>query len=402
MRKRSTTSSRRPAWLKSEAGALRRKSFLLVSILFAAGGISPGAGATRLKELIAIEGVRDNQLIGYGIVVGLAGTGDQSQTIFSVQTLTNILQKMGVSVASSGIRVRNTAAVMLTATLPPFAQPGTRIDVTAAAAGDAANLQGGLLVLTPLKGPDGQVYATAQGPVVTGGFGAGKTGTTKTVNHPTVGRVPEGAIVERPSPSQAPGPHLRLQLLHADFTTAARIADAINGKFPERDKPVAHAENSALVTADAPKNYSGREVVFLSELESLEVEADRPAKVVINERTGTIVMGKEVHIAPVAILHGNLTVEVQTNLVVSQPPLLPGGAAALTPQAGAIGKTVVTPQVEVIAKEEKARNLVLKQGATVEELVRGLMSIGSTPRDVIAILQNLLAAGALEAELEVI
>lgn len=238
MPKHGTSSS-----LQAKSQKLRAKSFWLVFVLLAAGALLPGAkAATRLKELIAIEGVRDNQLIGYGLVVGLAGTGDQRQTVFSAQTLTNILEKMGVSVSPTAIRVRNTAAVMLTATLPPFAQPGARIDVTVGAAGDAQNLQGGLLLLTPLKGPDGQVYAAAQGPVVTGGFGAGGTGNSKTLNHPTVGRVPEGAIVERAAPSPAPGLRLRLQLRHADFTTAARIAETVNQRFPGGGRPVARAE----------------------------------------------------------------------------------------------------------------------------------------------------------------
>jgi flagellar P-ring protein precursor FlgI len=274
--------------------------------------------------------------------------------------------------------------------LPPFGQPGTRIDISVAAIGDATNLQGGILVLTPLKGPDGQVYAAGQGSVVTGGFVAGRGGSSQTVNHPTAGRVPSGAIIEKSGPSVAPGGHVKLQLRHADFTTAARISAAINKKFAGNGAELARAENSALVSVDTPPVYKSNIVEFLGEIENLIVEADRPARIVINERTGTIVMGKEVRIAPVAILHGSLTVEVQTNLITSQPQPLSGG------------ETTVTPQTNVAAKEEKARNVILKQGASVEELVRALTAIGSTPRDVIAILQNLKAAGALEAEVEVI
>jgi flagellar P-ring protein precursor FlgI len=366
----------------------RRLLTLLLSMLAAAP--VPCAVAARLKELAAVEGVRENQLIGYGLVVGLAGTGDRRQTVFSAQSLTNMLERMGVSVPPTAIQVRNTAAVMVTATLPPFAQPGTRIDVTAAAVGDASNLQGGLLVLTGLRGSDGQVYAVAQGPVVTGGFVAGRGGTQQTLNHPTVGRVPNGAIIERPSPTPPLGTRLRLQLRQADFTTAARVADTINKKFGSAGAPVARPENASLVVIDRPPIYEARATEFIAELESLTVEADRPAKVVVNERTGTIVMGKEVSISPVAIMHGNLTVEIQTSFAVSQPPPLSSGT------------TQVVPQVGVGIKEEKARNVVLKQGATVEELVRALMAIGSTPRDIIVILQNLRAAGALEAELEVI
>jgi len=337
-----------------------------------------------------VEGVRDNQLVGYGLVVGLAGTGDRRQTIFSAQSLTNMLERMGISVPPEAIRVSNTAAVMVTATLPPFAQPGARIDATVAAIGDATNLQGGLLVLTSLRGADGRVFAVAQGPVVTGGFAAGRAGTQQTLNHPTVGRIPNGAIVERAAPTPAPGSRFRLQLRQADFTTAARVAAAINKKFAAGGTPVARAENSALVSVDIPPSYSERATEFVAELENLTVEADRPAKVAINERTGTVAIGKEVRISPVAVMHGNLAVEIQTTYQVSQPAPFTSGT------------TAVVPQVDVAVQQEKARTIMLKEGATVEELVRALMAIGATPRDIIAILQNLRAVGALEAELEVI
>jgi flagellar P-ring protein FlgI len=366
------------------------KRLFEISALLLAGVLSAAPGETRLKELATLEGVRDNQLMGYGLVVGLAGTGDRRQTVFSAQSLTNVLERMGVSVSPEAIRVNNVAAVMVTATLPAFAQTGTRIDITAAAIGDASNLQGGLLLLTSLRGVDGQVYAVAQGPVVTGGFVAGRQGTNQTLNHPTVGRVPNGAIVERAAPSLAPQGSVRLQLRQPDFTTSARVAAAVNKSFGSAAKPVAQAENAALIRVEIPADYAARPTEFVAELERLTVEADRPARVVVNERTGTIVMGKEVRISPVAIMHGNLTVEIETSFVVSQPAPLSSGT------------TEVVPQVGVGIKEEKARNLVLKQGATVEELVRALSSIGSTPRDIIAILQSLRGAGALEAELEVI
>jgi flagellar P-ring protein precursor FlgI len=347
---------------------------------------APGRAA-RIKELASVEGVRDNQLIGYGIIVGLAGTGDRQQTVFSQQSLANMLDRMGVAVPARSLRVSNMAAVIVTATLPPFAQTGTRIDVTAASAGDASNLQGGLLLITPLRGPDGQVYAVAQGPVVTGGFSAGRTGNSQTVNHPTVGRIAGGALIERAAPSIAPSSNLKLQLRQADFTTAARIAEAVNKRFGE---PIAQAANSALVSIQTPPSYSRRAIEFVAEVEALTVEADRTAKVVVNERTGTVVMGKEVRIAPVAILHGNLNIEIQTSFSVSQP------------QGFSDGTTAVVPQVGVAAREERARSVTLRDGATVEELVRALTAIGSTPRDVIAILQALRAAGALEAGVEVI
>jgi flagellar P-ring protein precursor FlgI len=362
----------------------------LVATLFLAGVVADSSGASRLKELVAIEGVRENQLIGYGIVVGLAGTGDRQQTIFSNQSLTNILERMGISVSPTAIRVKNTAAVMVTATLPAFAQPGTHIDTTVSSVGDAANLQGGILILTSLRGADGQVYAVAQGPVVTGGFSAGRGGAAQTVNHPTVGRGPSGATVERVAPSVEPKSVVRLQLRQSDFTTSARIMEAVNLKFSNASHATAQADNAGLVSVTIPPEYVGRATEFLSELENLTVEADGPARVVINERTGTIVLGKEVRIRPAAILHGNLSVEVQTTFAVSQPALLTQGS------------TEVVPQTAVVAKEEKARTVVLKQGATIEELVRGLVAIGSTPRDIIAILQALRSAGALDAEMEII
>jgi len=351
---------------------------------------APAWPATRLKDLVTLEGVRDNQLIGYGLVVGLAGTGDRQQTLFSPQSLANMLERMGVSVPGATILVKNTAAVMVTATLPPFAQPGTHLDAIAAAIGDAGNLQGGLLLLTALKAADGQVYAVTQGPVVTGGFVAGRGGNSQTVNHPTVGRVPGGAIVERPAPSLAPKGVLHLQLRYADFTTASRIAAAVNAKQAAAGAVLARAENSALVTVSVPAAFAARTTDFIADLEKITVDADQPARVVVNERTGTIIMGREVRISPVVILHGNLTVEIQTSLDVSQPAPLSAGTTTLVPKVG------------MDVKDEPARNVVLKQGATVEELVRALAAIGSTPRDVIAILQNLRAAGALEADLEVI
>ncbi len=343
----------------------------------------------RLKDLVSIEGVRTNQLIGYGLVVGLNGTGDRQQTQFSVQSLTNLLQRMGVTTPPAAITVKNTAAVLVTATLPAFAQPGAQLDATVAAIGDASNLQGGLLVLTTLRGVNGQVYAMAQGPVVTGGFVAGRGAANRqTVNHPTVGRVPTGVSVERMAPAPAIGSTIKLQLKDADFTTAARIAEAVNRHFA--GSGLAHADNSALVSINVPPQFASRSIEFISELERLSVQPDQIARVVVNERTGTVVLGKDVRIAPVAIMHGNLTVEVQTTFTATQPVPFSD-----TPP-------VVLPQTSVAAQDEKSKNVRLKEGATVEDLVKALAAIGSTTRDVIAILQNLRAAGALEAELDVI
>lgn len=357
-------------------------AFLISLALITNGSLA----ATRLKELVSLEGVRDNQLMGYGLAVGLAGTGDRRQTVFSAQSLTNLLERMGLTVSPTAIQVKNTAAVMITATLPPYAQTGARIDVTAAAMGDASSLQGGILLMTGLKGPDDQVYAVAQGPLVIGGFVAGGAANAQVVNHPTVGRIPNGAIIERPAPTASLGAQMKLQLHRADFATSARVAEAINKRFG----PVAHAENAVVVTLSLPKDYSQRPTEFVADMERLTIESDRDAKIVVNERTGTIIMGKEVQIAPVAIMQGNLNVEIQTSLTVSQPNALGGGTSQ------------VIPQTNVGVKQEQARNIVLKQGATVEELVRALAAIGSTPRDIISILQNLKAAGALDAILEVI
>jgi flagellar P-ring protein precursor FlgI len=372
----------------SAAGTPMSISVLLV-FLFSCSSAASLPGATRIKDLVSIEGVRDNQLVGYGVVVGLNKTGDKLTTVFSAQSLTNVLQRMGIVVNPSAIIVANTAGVMITATLPPFAQPGTKIDVTAAAVGDATNLQGGLLLMTSLRGSNGQVYAVAQGPVVTGGFVAGRAGNNQTVNHPTVGRVPNGASVERLAPSVEPTAHVRLQLRNEDFSTASRIAEVVNKEFGS-EKPLAMAENSALVDVDTPLAWRTRMAEFIAAVGELRVDVDVQAKIVVNERTGTIVMGKDVRIAPVAILHGNLAVEIQTVLQVSQPGPM------------SQGKTEVVPEVTVKAKDEPTKNVVLKQGATVEELVRALTAVGSTARDIIAILQNLKAAGALDAELEVI
>jgi flagellar P-ring protein precursor FlgI len=344
----------------------------------------------RLKDVVSLEGVRDNQLLGYGLVVGLNGTGDKQLTLFSAQSLANLLNRMGTTIDPTKMQVKNMAAVMVEANLPPFAQPGIKLDFTAAAIGDARSLQGGVLLMTPLKGADGQVYAVAQGPVITGGFVAGRGGTTQTVNHPTVGRSPEGAIVERAPPSIAPSSHLKLQLHQADFTTAARIVDVLNARFALPGSMIARAESAGVVIVEVPPSYSTRTVEFVAEIENLTVEPDKRATVAINERTGTIVIGKDVKISPVAIMHGSMSVEIRTELEVSQP------------EPRSAGKTVVVPEVNVNVKEEKTKSVVLAKGATVEELVRALQAVGSTPRDIIAILQNLRVAGALDAEIIVL
>lgn len=348
--------------------------------------------AARLKDLASIQGVRDNYLLGYGLVVGLAGKGDSQQTVFSVQSLTNLLERMGVTVSPSSIQVRDMAAVMVTATLPPFAQPGMKVDVLVSAIGDARTLQGGTLIVSSLRSLDGRVFATAQGSVVTGGFVAGGGPASKVVNHPTAGRIPEGAIVERPSPSVVPGESVRWMLNHADFTTAERIAEQINQQAAQRGEgSIAVAESSGTVLVKVPAAYHGHSSEFIAETEGIKIETDVAARVVVNERTGTIVIGGDVTIAPVSILHGSLSVEIQTHFVVSQP-------APFSKQ----GSTTVVPEVTVNASEQKAKSIQLQKGTTVEQLAQALLAIGATPRDIIAILQNLRASGALDAELEVI
>jgi flagellar P-ring protein precursor FlgI len=358
----------------------------IAALLSIALSLPNAGGATRLKELVSLEGVRDNQLMGYGLVVGLAGTGDRRQTVFSAQSLTNLLERMGLTVSPTAIQVKNTAGVMVTATLPPFSQPGSRIDVTISAIGDAPSLQGGILLMTGLKGPDGQVYAVGQGAIVLGGYAAGVAGNAQIVNHPTVGRIPNGAIVERGAPSANLGNTVHLQLQRPDFTTASRVVDVLNKRFGS----VAHADNSALISVLLPSEYRQNSTGFVAELEHLSIEPDREARIVVNERTGTIIIGQDVKVAPVAIMQGNLSIEIQTTPVVSQPGALSGGT------------TQVTQQTSVNTKQDAARSILLKQGATVEELVRALSAIGASPRDIIAILQNLKQAGALDADLAVI
>lgn len=344
--------------------------------------------AARVKDLASIEGVRDNMLVGYGLVVGLNGTGDRQQTVFSTQSLSNLLQKMGVNVSPTALRVNNVAAVMATAELPAFSRPGQRIDVIVSSIGDARSLQGGTLVLTSLKAATGEVFAVAQGPLSIGGFGAGNGGGSVQVNHPTVGRIPGGAMVEQAAPTVQPSPEgFRLQLRTPDFATASRIQNSVLKAFPAA---IVRAESAGSVLVKVPRAFERDPVSFIAQLHALDVESDRAAKVVLNERTGTVVIGSEVSIAPVAVLHGNLTVQIVNDFIVSQPPPLSGG------------ETTVVPQTTLQVEEEQAREVVLKETATVEELVRSLMAIGSTPRDIIAIMQSIAAAGALDAELEII
>ena len=347
------------------------------------------AKSVRIKDIATLQGVRDNPLVGYGLVVGLNGTGDRRQTLFSTQTLASIMQRMGILIPPEQIRIKNVAAVFVTATLPPFARPGMRIDVTVSSIGDAKSLEGGLLLLSPLHGADGQVYAAAQGPLTLGDFSAGARGNSVQINHPTVGRIPGGAIVERDtSVDLRQLPKLSLLLRDADFALARDIAAAIDRDFGQ---DLALAVDSRRIDIRSPGSGAGAVPELLARIESLSVTVHPRAKVVVNERTGTVVMGADVRLGAVSVLHGNLAIEVSTEFEVSQP-------APFSPQ----GETVVVPQTSVRAQESAARRVDLSQGATVEDLVRGLQAIGATARDIVAILQAIKAAGALQAELEVI
>lgn len=351
--------------------------------------VTPTSQLARIKDVATIEGIRDNQLVGYGIVVGLHGTGDSQQTVFPYQTLVSTLERMGVDLpkgqATSSLQVRNMAAVFIAATLPPFAQPGNKIDVIVSSAGDARSLEGGLLLMTPLYGPDGQIYAQAQGPIVLGGYSVQANGSSKSVNHPTTGRVPSGGIVERAVPLDLD--HMRklsLLLNDPDFRTAELVASSIN-KTLGRD--AAHAADSRRIEITA---LPGDDIPdLLARVESIEVQVFPRARVVVNERTGTIVIGGEVRLQPVSILHGGLVVNVISRTEVSQPGPFSSGT------------TQVVRQTTIQAQDKPANRIELKEGATVDDLVQSLQQIGATARDIISILQAMKEAGALEADLEV-
>lgn len=347
------------------------------------------AAATRIKDIAAFEGVRDNQLIGYGLVVGLNGTGDSDQTKFPVQSLVNVLERMGITISRSEITVKNVAAVMVTATLPPFVKQGAKIDVLVSSMGDAKSLAGGTLLMTPLKGADAHVYAVAQGPVLTNSFSFGGAAATAQKNHPTAGRVPEGALVERELSNVLAGrTTLRLNLHQPDFTTSSRVAAAINGKF---NYGVAASSDAGSVEITIPESYHGRTVDFIASLENLDVRTDTTARVVMNERTGTIVMGENVRISTVAVSHGNLTLYIRETPQVSQPQPL-----------SETGETVVVPRTDMSVKEEQGGGLaLLREGANIGDVVKALNAIGVTPRDLIGIMQALKTAGALKADLVV-
>ncbi|WP_242470714.1 flagellar basal body P-ring protein FlgI [Thiocystis violacea] len=348
-------------------------------------------GLERIKDLATVAGVRDNQLVGYGLVVGLDGTGDQTtQAPFTVQSLKNMLGQMGVTVPEGvNPQTKNLAAVMVTADLLPFSKPGQRMDITVSSLGNAKSLRGGTLLMTPLKGADGQIYAMAQGNLTVGGFGAGAAdGSSITVNVPSVGRIPNGATVEREVPSGfAQGNYLVLNLRRPDFTTAQRMSDVINENL---GGDVAQPLDGSSIQVRAPED-AGQRVSYISVLENLEVEtAEPPARVVINARSGTIVIGAGVTVRPAAISHGNLTVTISENPQVSQPGAFAGG------------QTAVVPQSDVEVKQDKNRMFLFAPGTALGDIVEAVNEVGAAPGDLVAILEALREAGALRAELIII
>jgi len=391
-------------------------------------GLADVASAERIKTLADLKGVRPNQLVGYGLIIGLAGTGDDQSAKFSSDSVVNMLQRLGTNINSNQLRLKNIAAVMVTAELPAFAAPGQRIDVTVSSIGTAKSLEGGTLLLTPLKGPDKRVYAVAQGSLSVGGFlASGKSGSSVQKNHPTVGRVPSGALVERAVPINLNREVLEISLRSPDFTTSVRIAAAIEKRLrapkkkpaqqaetkkgkkgkkrgkkaaepeeaeaapvlAEGEEPYATSRDPGTVLVRVPEEYLERIPVLIAELETIQVIPDVPTKVVINERTGTVVLGKGVRLSPVAVAHGGLTVEVEETPSVSQPGAFSGGS------------TAVVDSTTVKVTEEKGQLHTVGGGASLNDVVRALNALGVTPRDLVAILQTLKSAGALHAELEI-
>jgi flagellar P-ring protein precursor FlgI len=363
------------------------KEFSLISVILIFFAVN--AHAVRIKDIADIEGVRANQLVGYGLVVGLDGTGDGQNSEFTIQSMVSMLEKMGITVHSDDIKVDNVAAVMVTADLPPFARVGSRLDALVSSIGDAENLQGGTLLLSPLKAADGKIYAVAQGPVSTGGFSAGGAAGGKVQkNFPTVGRVVDGALVEKKIPSFFDKKDsLSLTLHNPDFTTAFRVTEAINAAF---NTALAHNLDAGTVRVKVPPKYSENIVQLVALIEGLGVKPDTISKVVVNERTGTVIMGENVRISTVAIAHGNISIQVKESQDVSQP--LPFSQ----------GRTTAVPQTDVSITEEKSPIFLVESGVSIGKVVRALNALGVTPRDLIAILQSIKAAGALQAKLEII
>lgn len=383
---------------------IRRLTGTLLTLALGAGvahGQAPAAPAdatftpatatavVRVKDIATFQGAQPVPLIGYGLVIGLNKTGDRRQTIFSAQTLANMLQRFGVTVPAEQIKIENIAAVLVTAELPPFVRQGGRLDVTASSIGDARSLQGGTLIATPLRGPDGTIHALAQGPLSIGGFGGGSGGNAVTVNHLTVGRVPSGALVQVGQRVEiAASPQIVLALRDADFGNAHRLAVTISDELGGTS---AKAVDPSTVSVDVPAVYQQSIPDLMARIEALPLRIDQPSRVVINERTGTVVIGGGVRLGAAAVAHGNLSVRISTRFTASQP----------APFAKT-GETVVLPEEKVDVAEGDAKLVNLGTGTTLDEVVRALNALGATPRDIIAILQALRAAGALQAEVVIV
>jgi flagellar P-ring protein precursor FlgI len=369
------------------------KALIAITVVIASAALwwPVDANATRIKEVAAIQGVRSNQLVGYGLVVGLDGTGDQTTSApFTAQSLSAMLQQMGVTVPpGTNMQIKNVAAVMVTAQLPPFAQPGQTIDINVSSMANAKSLRGGTLIATPLKGADGQVYALAQGNLIVGGAGASAGGSKVQINHLSAGRVPEGATVERAVPTPLnQGGHLQLDLNASDYNTAREVARAINSKMGEG---IAQPLNGRVVRVKMPDSPEAR-VGFLADIENLPLTLAAPsAKVVINARTGSVVMNQTVSLSACAVAHGNLSVTINSTPVVSQPGPFSTG-----------GQTVVKEKADITIKQEPGALIQLPAGTQLADVVKALSALGATPQDLLAILQAMKSAGALNAEIEVI
>ena len=375
------------------AGRLGLAAVLLTLLL----GAAPAQAQSRIKDIADFEGVRDNQLVGYGLVVGLNGTGDDlGKAVFTRESLIGMLQRLGVNARDNNLDTDNVAAVMVTANFPAFGRHGSRIDVTISALGDSESLLGGNLLVTPLLGADGEVYAVAQGPVAVGGFSAQGDAETVTRGVPTTGRIPNGAIIEREVPFTLNDVEsLKLSLRNPDLATASRIAGVINGFLRDQRKieqSAAQVLDPGTVTLTVPQDFRGRAVALLADIEQLKVQADQVAKVVIDERTGVIVMGQNVRISTVAIAQGNLTIRITETPQVSQPAPFSEG-----------GNTEVVPRTQIQIDEDSDSRLAVVEGngVSLQQLVDGLNALGIGPRDLISILQTIKAAGALQAEIEV-
>jgi flagellar P-ring protein FlgI len=369
--------------------SLLARGCCLVALAVCALAPASADSATRLKDVATLQGAASMPLIGYGLVVGLNKTGDRRQTIFSTQTLTNMLERFGLSVPASQIKVENIAAVLVTGELPPYARPGARIDVTASSVGDARSLQGGMLLITPLRGANGEIFAMAQGSLSIGGFGGGSGGNSVQVNHLTIGRVPGGALVQIGTGATMPTTETLMLALHEpDFVSASRIATRIND---ELGGDTAHVVDPATIVVRVPDAYRASVADLMARLEVLPVDTDVAARVVINERTGTVVVGGNVRLGAAAVAHGNLSVKISTKYEVSQPSALSN-----------TGDTVVVPNTQVEVRESKAQLVALDEGTSLEAVVRALNALGASPRDIIAIMQALKAAGSLRAEIVIL